>query len=61
MIELASKIGNKFYSRKSGNYEMVILEEVRKDKVKLRGLGRTDSFLFSTNKFNKFFKEQTKA
>lgn len=57
MIDLNDKIGKTFHKDHFGSKQTVILEDIRKDKVKLRELDRKDSFTIPIAKFIKFFKE----
>jgi hypothetical protein len=57
MENLVSKIGTRFKKQRHGSYHLVILEDVRKDRVRLREVDHVDAFLLPIAKFLKFYKE----
>ena len=57
MVDLENKIGGRFVKSRFGAEQVVVLEEVRRDKVKLRELDHQDGFTLPLAKFKKFYKE----
>lgn len=60
MVDLNNEIGNTFYTNRYSDYQEVILEEIRKDKVKLKHKDQIDSFTYPIAKFIKFYKIKKK-
>lgn len=61
MESLESKVGRHFVKERFGMRQIVVLEEVRRDKVKVRELDHTDPFVIPLAKFQKFYTERRSA
>lgn len=57
MEELQNKIGRTFIKDRHGIKQKVILEDIWRDKVKVREVDHEDGFTLPIAKFAKFFKE----
>lgn len=55
MEELDRMIGKHFVKERHGERQIVVLEDVRRDKVKIREVDRDNSSVIPTAKFQKFY------
>tara|TARA_B100000929_G_scaffold249264_1_gene208550 strand:- start:1171 stop:1350 length:180 start_codon:yes stop_codon:yes gene_type:complete len=57
MEELEKKVGQEFKKSRHGITNIVVLEDVRRDKVMLREKDHADGFTLPIAKFQKFYRE----
>lgn len=59
MEALENQLGKHFVKERHGQRQIVTLEEVRRDKVKLREVDHPTPFTLPVAKFQKFYKQRT--
>lgn len=55
MVVLETQLGKHFVKERHGIRQIVVLEEIRRDKVKVRELDHSDPFVLPIAKFQKFY------